>query len=145
MARVNPHKEFRSLSSVKEEHFNNEAAKAIIEDSSSHLITQEQLFEAEGGNAGLLTQLAFSAAAFGGLAVAKPQVFKYLLNGQMKKNEWFWLGSTFLFSHHIGTEMGVSWFGDSEKRDNHWMAYYYQKAVNRQEGRRVLMKKPKLY
>jgi hypothetical protein len=101
------------------------------------------LFEAEGGWAGVFTQIATVGAGLAALYVYKPSLYKYMAMGTMRKFEWFGLGFTAFAAHRIGYNLGTSVAGDQEARDNHWMAYHYQKALNRMEGRTVLMKAPR--
>ena len=133
---------FRNLGGVFKSHFGNEAASEIIENPQSHLLTQEQLFEAEGGVGGVFFQLAFIGASFAGVAAYCPRTFKYLARGNATFANWFTVGATAYVAHRIGYVFGATTCGDYEKVNNHFMAFTYQRALNRMEGTDVLMKAP---
>ena len=137
------HREFESFRNVNEltaAHFESEVGSEILENPQRHLLTQEQIFECEGGVTAFMPQLAAIGVGFGILHFAKPSLFKYLFKGMLRKNEWFWLGTTVFVGHKVGYEFGISTFGDAQKLQNHWTAYYFQKALNRQEGKNCFMK-----
>jgi hypothetical protein len=48
-------------------------------------------------------------------------------------------------TYRIGYQAGAQAFGDANKVNNHWLAYFYQKQLNRFEGRQILSKRPGNY
>jgi hypothetical protein len=121
------------------------AADEIIANPESHLLTQEQLFAAEGGVAGLGVQAGTIVVGLFALFAARPRVLTYLKNGQLRPADWALLAGTSLVSYRLGYNLGHSFAGDSDKVNNHWIAYFYQKQLNRFEGRQILTKAPKFY
>ena len=69
----------------------------------------------------------------------------YLRNSQLRATEWGVIGVTAFASYRVGYTAGTTLFGDSTKVNNHWLAYFYQKQLNRFEGRQILAKAPKMY
>lgn len=130
-------------------HLNNQdtakAADQIIENPESHLLTQSQLWEAEGGVTGFVGQLGVTALGLTILFAARPHLFTYLKYAQLRAPEWTLLAGTAFVSYRVGYNVSVSAFGDAKKVNNHWLAYFYQKQLNRFEGRQILTKAPKAY
>ena len=112
-----------------------QAAEEIISTPDKHLLTQDQLFEAEGGFAGVAVQAATVGLGLATLFSVRPRLFTYLKNAQLRSNEWLQIGGATLFSYHIGYEIAARTSGDAQKVQNHWMAYYFVKQNNRFEGR----------
>ena len=108
-------------------------------------MSQNALFEAEGGALGLLAQVGVIGVSFGTLFVARPKLFTYLRNSQLRASEWTILAGTGFIGYRLGYQVGVTFFGDSNKVNNHWLAYFYQKQLNRFEGRQILTKAPSNY
>ncbi len=121
------------------------AADEIIASPEKHLLTQEQLFAAEGGAAGYAAQLGVVALGLSGLFAARPRLLTYLKNAQLRATEWTLIGATAFVSYRIGYTASTQFFGDAQKVNNHWLAYFYQKQLNRFEGRQILTKAPKNY
>jgi len=134
---------FRHLNST--DHDATKAADEIINNPESHLITQCQLFEAEGGYLGFATQLGVVGLALTGLFAARPRYLSYLRNSQLRATEWGVLGGVSYVGYRAGYVLGSQFFGDTNKVNNHWLAYFYQKQLNRFEGRQILTKAPKAY
>ena len=133
---------FRFLNTSDE---TNKAADDIIGTPEKHLLTQDQLFAAEGGVVGLAVQLGAVGTGLAALFVARPRLLTYLKNAQLRPAEWLLLGGTSFVSYRVGYGLGSNFFGDTQKVNNHWMAYFYQKQLNRFEGRQILTKPPKAY
>ena len=117
----------------------------IIEEPELYLLSQNDLFSAEGGYAGLAIQLGIMGAAFAGLFTGRPKVAKYFLRGSMRFNEWAMLAATGFLSYRFGYWMGHTIAGDSCKINHHFAAFYLQKTINRYDGRVALMKKPMMF
>lgn len=133
---------FRHLNSDQE---SAKAADQIIENPESHLLTQSQLWAAEGGAAGFLGQIGLTALGLTVLLAARPHLLTYLKYSQLRASEWTLLGATAFVGYRVGYSVSVNAFGDSKKVNNHWLAYFYQKQLNRFEGRQILTKAPKAY
>ena len=114
----------------------------IVDDPENFLLTQDDLFDAEGGYLGLALQLATMGGAFAALFTFRPSVYKYLMKGHMNFGEWAMLAGTGFLSYRLGYGLGYTLLGNSEKISNHYAAYYLQKNINRFDGRISLMKAP---
>ena len=134
---------FRHLNSQEQQ--TQRAADEIIETPEKHLLTQSQLFDAEGGVFGLASQAGAVLGGLGVLFAARPRLLTYLKNAQLRPTEWVVVGGTAFVSYRVGYYFGNSFFGDAQKVSNHWLAYFYQKQLNRFEGRQILSKAPKNY
>ena len=121
------------------------AADVIINEPERHLLNQSELFWAEGGPAGLAIQLGAVGVGLAALCAYRPKYFVYLRNAQLRPTEWASLGLASFVSYRVGYNGGSMMFGDSQKVQNHWMAYFYVKQLNRYEGRQILTKAPKAY
>ena len=120
----------------------NDAADQIIEDPSRFLLSQEELFEAEGGwgTFGLTMGLAGAGAA--AVLLTRPGMAAHLGRGQLKAMEWAMLGGATLAGGCLGNNMGIQTLGDSTRYANHWMAYTFVKTQNRFLGGSVLGNTP---
>ena len=134
---------FRKVDGFHSGNYGDENAEAIIENPQSRLLTQEQLFETEGGYAGLLLNAGVVAAGLGAAFAYKPTMWRYLRMGQLRANEWFLIAGTAFLTYWLGQSLATNVLGDAEANHAHWMAYTYQKALNRYEGREVLLKAPR--
>lgn len=121
------------------------AADEIISEPEKHLLTQSELFDAEGGVAGFAIQLGVIGIGFASLFAFRPRLVSYLRNSQLRATEWTLLGATGFLSYRIGYNIGTLATGDAQKVNNHWIAYFYQKQLNRFEGRQILTKPPMNY
>ena len=106
------------------------------------MLSQNELFWAEGGPAGLGVQVGAVAGGLAGLFMYQPHLLQYLRKAQLRPNEWAVVLAASFGSYAVGHFMGTIMFGDRQKLKNHWMAYLYQKQLNRFEGRQILTKKP---
>ena len=116
----------------------NDAADQIVEDPSRFLLSQDELFEAEGGwgTFGLTMGLAGAAAA--AAVMGRPGMAAHLGRGQLKAMEWAMLGGASAAGAFVGNQMGIQTIGDATRYDNHWMAYTFVKTQNRYIGGSVL-------
>jgi len=121
------------------------AADEIINEPERHLLSQSDLYAAEGGILGVAAQLGVIGAGFVALFAFRPKYLSYLRNAQLRSHEWLALGATAFVSYRVGYQFGAKAFGDAQKVNNHWMAYFYQKQLNRFEGRQILSKRPGNY
>ena len=121
------------------------AADEIIDAPEKHLLTQKDLFWAEGGILGTATQIGLIVGGFALLQNRQPHLFNLLRTAKLGPNEWLILGGTGYVSYKLGYWSGMRVFGDAQKVRNHWVAYYFVKEQNRFDGRQILSKKPKTY
>lgn len=124
---------------------NQTSADEIINEPERHLLTQDALFAAEGGALGVAAQLGVITLGFAALFAARPKYLTYLRNAQLRSNEWIVLGATSFVSYRLGYQFSAQVLGDANKVNNHWLAYFYQKQLNRFEGRQILSKRPGNY
>ena len=75
----------------------------------------------------------------------RPKLFTYLKNAQLRAPEWTLIAGTGFVGYRLGYNIATNFFGDAEKVNNHWIAYFYQKQLNRFEGRQILSKAPFKY
>ena len=121
------------------------AADEIISNPEKHLLTQHEIFAAEGGVSGQAVQAGSVAIGLLALFTIRPRLLIYLKNAQLRPLEWLTIGTTALVSFNVGQHAGAFFVGDAQKLRNHWMAYYFVKQNNRFEGRQILSKAPKFY
>ena len=123
----------------------NDVADEIINNADHYLLSQQELFAAQGGYN--TVALAVGAAAFGTLAVfaGVPRTAAHFRTGSLNFSEWAMLSTSALFSYNAATWVGAQTFGNPHKSHSHWMAYTFVKAQNRFEGRRILNKTPRFY
>ena len=117
----------------------------IIENPESQLLTQDQLFEEEGGYASVFAHVATIGLAYAGLFMYKPNLARYFIKGNLRFHEWLAIGATGAAAYRVGYGLGVNTFGDASRVNAHWAAFYWQKSQNRFEGRVNLMKAPKMF
>ena len=97
------------------------------------------------GVVGVFAQIGFIGATLATLFVVRPKLVTYLRNSQMNSGEWICLAGTGFIGYRLGYNFANTFFGDAEKVNNHWTAYFYQKQLNRFEGRQILSKRPGNY
>ena len=95
----------------------------IIDHPEKFLLTQDEIFDAEGGWLGLGLQLGAITTSLIGLRAYRPNVFKYLLKGNMNYCEWLWLGGTVFVAHRFALASSTQLFGNPQTLQDHWMAY----------------------
>ena len=110
---------------------NNDAADQIVEDPSRFLISQEELFEAEGGWATFGLTMGLASAGAAAVILGRPGMAAHFGRGQLKALDWAMVGGASWFGGFIGTQMGHHTLGDAQRVNNHWMAYLYVKTQNR--------------
>ena len=120
----------------------NDAADEIIERPDTHLLSQADLFEAEGGFAGLSLQLACGFAGLAAACVVNPRMLTYAKHGQLRAREWGMLGGASFASYYLGGNIATRVTGDYQKATNHWLAFTFVKEQNRFVGRQILTKTP---
>lgn len=123
----------------------NDAADDIIASPDRFLLSQSQLFDAEGGwsTFGLTMGLAGVGAA--AALMLKPGMAAHFGRGQLNAMEWGMLGSATWFGGFVGHHAGVQFFGNTRSYRDHWMAYTFIKTQNRYIGGSVLTKPPMYY
>ena len=93
----------------------NNAADEIIASPDKHLLTQAELWEAEGGwNTFAMTM----GLALGGAMVAgalNPRTVSYLQSGQLRFREWLLLGGGSVAGGFAGNQLGISVFGNQKR------------------------------
>ena len=110
----------------------------IINNPDHYLLTQSELFAAEGGATGVVIQSGVMAATYGAFFARYPKTMRYLMRGQLTSAGWMKIVGLGFVGYHLGATVGTKMAGDSQKAHNHWMAYFYQKQLNRFEGRQIL-------
>ena len=120
----------------------NEAADRIISTPEKYLLSQENLFQAEGGNAGLAVQMLGLLVGVGSVFAMSPRMSSYWKTGSLRWMEWLCLFGAGSLGYIGARQVSVSTFGDYNAYHRHWMAYNYVKSCNRWEGRQILTKRP---
>tara|TARA_B110000977_G_C10760126_1_gene370317 strand:- start:140 stop:556 length:417 start_codon:yes stop_codon:yes gene_type:complete len=113
----------------------NTAGTEIIETPEKHLLTADQLFSAEGGNAGLALQVLGVGIGIGTIFASSTRMTTMFRHGAFTWREWMMLGGASFASNHIATTASIHMLGDANAYNNHWSAYSYVRACNRWEGR----------
>ena len=93
----------------------NDAADEIIESPDRYLLSQDELFEAEGGwgTFGLTMGLAGAGAA--AVLLGRPGMAAHLGRAQLKAMEWGMLGGATFAGGCIGNNLGINLMGDSRR------------------------------
>ena len=86
-------------------------ADEIIACPEKHLLTQEELFKAEGGVVGLGLQAAVVLLGVGSVFATSARIRTGWTAGNLNRYEWACLGGTVLTSHWISHQAGISFFG----------------------------------
>lgn len=123
----------------------NEAADGIIESPDRYLLSQKDLFVAEGGWGTFALTVGLGVAGAACLVAVRPQIGTYLAGGQLRAKEWALLGGATFVGGLAGQQIGIHSFGNKRAYHNHWMAYTYVKSMNRYDGKNVLSKAPFMY
>ena len=116
------------------------AATVTIESPEKNLLTQSEVYAAEGGAIGTALQFGGAVAGAAVLFAYKPTTLLYLKRAQLGWCGWTFLAGSVTAGHYVGHTLGVQMFGNSQALHNHWVAYHYVKTCNRYEGRQVLAK-----
>ena len=93
----------------------NQAADEIIENPEKHLLTQTEIFEAEGGVMGLGSQVGAILVGHSLLFAVRPELLAYLRRAQLRPFEWLLVGGVTLGSYYVGHELGARFFGNKQK------------------------------
>ena len=123
----------------------NDGADQIIEDPSRHLLSQEELFDATGGYGTFGLSMGLAAAGAAAVLLSRPGMAGHFGRGQLKAFEWALVGSGAFLGGFAGEQMGIMTLGDSQRYDNHWMAYMFVKTQNRYMVGSTLKNAPKWY
>ena len=135
---------FRGLDKISNKFWSFERSPydEIIDNPERYLLTQSQLFDAEGGFTGLLIQLSTIGGIVGGLFATKPCLRRNFYGGHLYFQGWVVLAAAGFVGYRLGYWLGHTIAGDSSKVENHFAAFYWQKTQNRYDGRISLMKAP---
>ena len=123
----------------------NDAADQIIEDPSRFLLSQDEVFEAQGGWSTVGLTLGLAGAGAAAILLSRPGMAAHFGRGQLKALDWGLLAGCTWFGGFVGENLGISSFGDYQKYQNHWMAYTWVKSMNRFERGSTLRNPPKFY
>jgi hypothetical protein len=139
------HVKYRSVDSAHSSYSSSDgetsiAAMNTIENPEVNLLTQDQVFDAEGSWGGLMVQAGFTGVALMGLFAYRPQLLTYFRNAQLSWCGWGMLGGAAFAGHQVGHATGTFVFGNQQALHNHWVAYHFVKSCNRFEGRQILSK-----
>ena len=120
----------------------NDAADQIVDAPDKFLLSQDELFEAEGGwtTFGLTAGLAGLGAT--AMLMGRPGMAAHFGRGQLKAMEWGMLGAATFAGGFVGREAGIQMCGDASRTQNHWMAYTFVKTQNRYIGGSILGSAP---
>ena len=120
----------------------NDAADAIISQPDRYLLSQEGLFNANGGWATIASAVGLSTIGTFAMLAGAPRMAAHFRNGQCVFYDWVALMATGSSCYMAGQYIDRRSFGDNQAYHNHWMAYTFVKSLNRYEGRRILTKAP---
>lgn len=120
----------------------NDAADDIIRNPDRHLVSQEQLFDLNGGWSTVGFGLAAVAAGQMGIMVVAPRTAHHFRHGTMQAMCWGSMIFSAFACYNGASIVGRQAFGNPQAYHNHWMAYTYVKAQNRYQGRRILTNAP---
>ena len=123
----------------------NDAADQIIESPDRFLLSQSEVFEAEGGWATFGMTMGLAATGAAAFLLSSPGAAAHLGRGQLKAFEWALLGGATWAGGFVGNQLGIQTMGDAQRYQNHWMAYQFIKTQNRFERGTTLRNIPKFY
>ena len=109
------------------------------------MLNADELYSAEGGNAGLAIQTGATFFGLTILAVSNPAIANAWRSGSLKAMQWGSIAATAFAAHYVGQQASIQAAGDRTKWNNHWAAYAFVKSQNRWEGRKILSKAPMTY
>ena len=127
------------------ENAGNTAADQILETPEKHLLSQQQLFTAEGGNTGFALQMTGLLLGVGLVFASSPRMSHYWKSGSLRWTEWACLAGAGSVGYLAARQISIHNLGDAAAYHNHWVAYGYVKNCNRWEGRQILTKAPMNY
>ena len=120
----------------------NDAADQIISSPDRFLLSQEDLFNAEGGWGTFAMIIGGAAVGAVGVIATNGRIGSYLARGNLRFREWLPLGVAAFAGGVAGQQVGVRTFGDYRAYQNHWLAYTMVKSQNRYDGKNCLSKAP---
>ena len=123
----------------------NAVADVIINTPEKYLLSQGDLYRAEGGNSGFALQVLGLALGVGAVFAASPRYTAYWRNASLKWTEWSCILGAGFVGYRTAHYVSVNALGDARAYQNHWMAYNFVKSCNRWEGRQILTKRPGNY
>ena len=91
----------------------NDSADDIVQSPDRYLLSQSELFNAEGGWSTFMLTMGLAGAASTGVMLMRPGMAAHFGRGQLRAMEWFWLASAGFAGGLVGNQMGISAFGDS--------------------------------
>ena len=106
----------------------NTAADEIIASPDRYLLSQSQVFEAEGGWGTCALTLGLGAVGIAGVLSMNGPLSSYLGRGQLRAREWLSIGTAAWLCGAAGQEAGIQIFGNPRAYQNHWLAYTYIKS-----------------
>lgn len=106
----------------------NDAADEIIAAPDRHLLSQSQLFAAQGGWATVAMALGATAVGTAAVFIGSPRTAAHFKNGSLTFLEWACLGTSGLFWYTAGSQVGQYAAGNPQLARNHWMAYTFVKS-----------------
>ena len=120
----------------------NESADEIIASPDRFLLSQSDLFDAEGGWSTFALTMGLALGGVVAVGAMNPRAMSYLQSGQLKFREWSMLGGAAFAGGFVGNQIGINAFGNQRRYHDHWMAYTFVKSQNRYEGRQILGNAP---
>ena len=97
---------------VEHNSLTSEAADEILDTPEKHLLTQNDLFWAEGGIAGEALQIGAVVGALVLLQTRSPTTIAALRAGKLSGSQWWLLGGSAFLSFKVGYWTGMRAFGD---------------------------------
>ena len=113
----------------------NASADEIIASPDRFLLSQSDLFDAEGGWSTFALTMGLALGGVVAVGAMNPRAMSYLQSGQLKFREWSMLSGAAFAGGFIGNNIGINAFGNQRRYHDHWMAYTFVKSQNRYEGR----------
>ena len=123
----------------------NDAADSIIDAPDRYLLSQEGLFNAEGGWATFALTVGLGVCGAGALIAVSPKHGSYLFGGNMRWMHWRDFALVTGACGFLGQQAGLRICGDYEAQRNHWLAYTYVKSQNRYDGQYCLSAAPFMF
>ena len=88
------------------------AATVTIENPEKNLLTQSEVYAAEGGAIGTALQLGGAIGGAAALFAYRPQTLLYLKRAQLTWCGWLYLAGAVTGGHYVGHTLGVQMFGN---------------------------------
>ena len=74
----------------------------------------------------------------GAVFASSSRLSSYFAKGSLGRWEWFRLIGAATVANYLGTQAGITGFGNRAQYNNHWSAYGFVKSQNRWQGRKFL-------